>query len=129
MESFTRKSRPKYLDLLRISLPVTGWVSIAHRVSGVGMIFLLPFFLYGLDTSLSGPPGFLRIRVWCSSFPGNLLVLAGLLALAHHVIAGLRFLLLDIHVGSELEQARRVAKAIIMADAVILVILANWLLL
>ena len=129
MEIFTRKVRPKYLDLLRITLPVTGWVSIAHRVTGVGLIFSLPLFLYGLDVATSGEVGFARVQRWVDSFPGNLITLFGLLALGHHVIAGLRFLLLDIHIGATLDQARLVAKGILMADGVMLAVLAGWLLL
>lgn len=129
MENSTRKVRPKYLDLLRIALPVTGWVSIAHRVSGVALVILLPLSIYGLDTALSGPSGFARAQQWCNSFPGILLVFGGALALVHHVAAGLRFLLLDIHIGAELAQASRVARWILMADGIFFVLLSAWFLL
>ena len=54
----TKRARPKYLSLsallFEIRLPVPGWVSILHRISGA--LLFLPFtawLLYLLDTSLA----------------------------------------------------------------------------
>jgi len=44
--------RPKYLDLFRIRLPVPGFVSILHRISGLGLFLFLPFLLWLLQSSL-----------------------------------------------------------------------------
>ncbi|MDR2030827.1 MAG: succinate dehydrogenase, cytochrome b556 subunit, partial [Azoarcus sp.] len=46
MEATIRKQRPKYLNVVRIRLPLPGIVSILHRVSGAGLFLLLPFLLY-----------------------------------------------------------------------------------
>ena len=48
-----QKQRPKHLDLARIRLPVPGFVSILHRVSGVALFFSLPLLIYLLHGSLS----------------------------------------------------------------------------
>jgi Succinate dehydrogenase/Fumarate reductase transmembrane subunit len=45
-------SRPVYLDLRRIHLPITGWVSILHRVSGVLLFLALPLGTWALSVSL-----------------------------------------------------------------------------
>lgn len=45
----TVKKRPKHLDLPKIRLPLPGFVSILHRVSGAGLFLLLPFLLYLLQ--------------------------------------------------------------------------------
>ena len=39
------KTRPKYLDLTRIKLPVPGLVSILHRISNFGLFLFLPLLL------------------------------------------------------------------------------------
>ncbi|MBI2312771.1 MAG: succinate dehydrogenase, cytochrome b556 subunit, partial [Betaproteobacteria bacterium] len=49
----SKKPRPKHLDLPKIRLPIPGFVSILHRVSGAGLFLLIPFLLYLLQGSLS----------------------------------------------------------------------------
>ena len=38
------KSRPVYLDLPKIRLPIPGIVSILHRISGVGCLSCCPSY-------------------------------------------------------------------------------------
>ena len=52
------KKRPVNLDLGTIKLPITSYVSILHRVSGVIMFFTLAVFLWMLDTSLASEQSF-----------------------------------------------------------------------
>jgi len=52
--------RPIYLDLLHIKLPVTGVLSILHRVFGVLLFLSLPGFVYLFGLSLQGEAGFER---------------------------------------------------------------------
>ncbi len=51
-----RKPRPKYLSLqallFEIRLPLPGWVSILHRVSGALLFVALVWLLWMLDRSL-----------------------------------------------------------------------------
>ncbi|HEV3008893.1 MAG TPA: succinate dehydrogenase, cytochrome b556 subunit, partial [Burkholderiales bacterium] len=60
-----KKIRPKYLSLptLTFHLPVPGWVSILHRISGALLFFpFVAWVLYLLDTSLRSEEGFDYIR-------------------------------------------------------------------
>jgi len=43
----------------------------------------------------------------------------------HHLCAGLRFLALDIHVGTELETARSSSRMVLVAG-IVLTLLAGW---
>ena len=102
------KPRPKHLDLWTIRLPLPGWVSILHRVSGAWLVFpFAAWLLYLLDASLASEASFERIRTHYLQMP---LVKVGLLvfiwAYCHHFCAGIRFLLLDLNKGIELRQAR-----------------------
>jgi succinate dehydrogenase / fumarate reductase, cytochrome b subunit len=107
------KKRPKYLDLTRIKLPVPGLVSILHRISGFGLFLFLPLLLWLLQSSLASPDSYVRYRA-AIAHPLMKLVLIGLIwAFLHHLIAGLRFLLLDIHVGTELAVARNSSRAVL----------------
>lgn len=128
MRTTVQKSRPKYLDLFRIKLPITGVVSIAHRISGVLLVLSLPFWLYLLDLSLLGPEGFAAANEWLDGFFVSLLAIIVMWALVHHFFAGIRFLLLDLDIGIEKAQAIKYSKAVFIIEAVAMVFVIGWVL-
>jgi succinate dehydrogenase cytochrome b subunit len=108
-----KKLRPKYLSLpallFEIRLPLPGWVSILHRISGA--LLFLPFaawLLYLLDRSLASEDGFNRIKEHYLQLPVvKLALLVFIWSYCHHFCAGIRFLLLDLDKGIGLAAARR----------------------
>lgn len=106
-----RPDRPVTLPLMRLRLPVTGWVSFLHRISGVLLFLCLPLALYALERSLAGPEAFDEIRRQMAQPAARILLLLAVWALAHHLFAGIRHLLMDLHVGVSLVAARRSAFA------------------
>lgn len=118
-------ARPVYLNLLRIHLPLTGWVSILHRVSGVLLFAALPLGVWALSVSLSGEAGFRRMADM-AAHPLARLVLLGLVwAFAHHAFAGLRHLALDVHWGVDLKTAR-LSSLMAMFAAALVTLAAAW---
>ena len=91
--------RPKYLDLLHIRLPVGGFVSILHRVTGVLLVVALPLAYLLLQQSLRSPESFAQVVAFLSSTPARVLLFFTAILLAHHFLAGVRHLLLDLDVG------------------------------
>ncbi len=121
------KSRPKYLDLIEIKLPVPGLVSILHRISGLGLFLFLPFLLWLFQSSLTSPDSYVRYRAVFAN-PLVKLILIGLLwAFIHHLLAGLRFLALDLHYGTDLPAARASSRLVLIAAVVLTAILGVWL--
>ena len=119
--------RPKHLDLIRIRLPVPGVVSILHRISGAGLFLSLPFLLWLLQSSLTAPGSYERYRT-AIEHPLVKLILIGLLwAFLHHLFAGIRFLLLDVHVGTDLGAARGSSRVVLAAGVVLAAALGIWL--
>jgi len=107
------KPRPKYLNLVEIRLPLAGFASILHRVSGAGLFLMLPLLIYLLQLSLGTAQDFRDFKA-VVEHPLAKLILTGLLwAFLHHFCMGIRILLLDMHIGIELEAARRSAKAVL----------------
>ena len=104
------KPRPVYLNLLAIRQPVPAVVSILHRASGAALFLVgLPLALWTLQASLGSPEGYQRVAAFFAQ-PLVKLVLIGLVwAYLHHLIAGVRHLLADIHIGLELASARQSA--------------------
>jgi succinate dehydrogenase / fumarate reductase cytochrome b subunit len=119
------KPRPVYLNLARIRLPLPGLVSILHRVSGaVLFLFAIPLALFGVQASLESADGFAALKAMFAH-PLCKLVLVGLLwAYLHHFFAGIRYLLLDLHVGDDLRPARQSSVAVLVASLALTLIVA-----
>jgi succinate dehydrogenase / fumarate reductase cytochrome b subunit len=100
------KQRPKYLNLVQIRLPVPGVVSIMHRVSGALLFLLIPVLLYLLQMSLASERGFGALREAFGSPVAKLALIGLAWAFLHHFCAGIRYLVLDLDVGTELPAAR-----------------------
>ena len=105
-----RKPRPKYLSLqallFEIRLPLPGWVSILHRVSGALLFVALVWLLWMLDRSLSSEAAFERIKHYAGLVPVKLSLLVLVWAYCHHFCAGIRYLFLDLDKGVDKETAR-----------------------
>lgn len=107
-----KASRPTFFNLTQIQLPVGACTSIAHRISGVLLALGTPFGIYLLDLSLRGPQGYAQAAALLERTAIKLLLVLFVWALAHHLLAGLRHLLGDIDIGSELRPARASAWAV-----------------
>jgi len=115
-----KKIRPKYLNLpailFEIRLPVPGWVSILHRISGALLFFpFAAWLLYMLDTSLHSEEGFQSIRDYLELPLVKLGMLVFIWSYCHHFCAGIRYLFLDLDKGVDLRTARLTSWIVIVA--------------
>ena len=108
--------RPKHLDLLRISLPLPAKVSILHRVSGALLFLALPLLIYHLDQSLDSAEGYAAAAEFFSQPLVKLAALVLVWSYAHHFCAGIRYLLLDLHIGLDRIPANRSAAIVLAAS-------------
>jgi len=111
--------RPKYLNLLRIRLPLPALVSILHRVSGAALFLLLPFLLTMFELSLESAATFARFKLVFSHWLIKLIAIGLLWAFLHHLFAGIRHLALDLHYGTELSAARASSWAVLAASLIL----------
>jgi len=104
------KARPVYLNLVAIRLPLPAFVSILHRASGA-LLFLagIPLLLYVAQRSLASPEAWAQMRATLSHPFAKLLLVVLAWAYFHHFIAGIRHLLMDLHIGMDLKSARQSA--------------------
>ncbi|MBN8476576.1 MAG: succinate dehydrogenase, cytochrome b556 subunit [Sulfuritalea sp.] len=123
------KERPKHLALHEIRLPLAGFASILHRVSGAGLFLMLPLLIWLLQLSLGATQD---SAAMFAAVTGNWLVkliLLGLLwAFLHHFCMGIRILLIDIHVGVEKQQAHNSAMTVMVVSLALTAILGLKLL-
>jgi succinate dehydrogenase / fumarate reductase cytochrome b subunit len=112
------KPRPKYYDLNLAHLPPPGLVSIFHRVSGAALFFpILPIVLYMLQATLGSEEGFTRWHDFFAHPVVKLILIGAVWLYAHHFFAGIRYLLLDLHIGIEKEPSRTSAIVVLVLGA------------
>lgn len=111
------KQRPKFLALSEIRLPLAGYASILHRISGAGLFLMLPLLIHVLQLSLDGSPGGQAAFASLVGNPLVKLVLFGLCwAYLHHFCMGIRILLIDIHIGVEKQASISSAKTVMVVS-------------
>ncbi|MCL2021434.1 MAG: succinate dehydrogenase, cytochrome b556 subunit [Betaproteobacteria bacterium] len=123
------RERPKNLGLseimLQIRLPLPGKLSILHRVSGVLLFLMLGPLLYCFQLSVTSPGDFAVFKSMASEPLCRALFAVIIWAYLHHICAGIRFLLLDMHVGIDLASAR-LSAAIAFAVSITLTLILCW---
>jgi succinate dehydrogenase / fumarate reductase cytochrome b subunit len=121
------KPRPVFLNLMQIRLPVAGVMSIIHRITGVVMVLCIPLLVYLLDLSLSSPEGFADTADLFGNMMVKLILFLFIWGLMHHLLAGIRYLLIDIDIGVEKPLFRQSAWAVIITAPVLALILTGGL--
>jgi succinate dehydrogenase / fumarate reductase cytochrome b subunit len=105
-------------------LPLAGLVSILHRVSGMLMFLLLPFILFLLDKSLMSEISFAYFKGLMSGWFVKLVILALCWAYLHHFCAGMRHLMMDVHIGLSKDGARKSAASVLVVSVLLTVLVA-----
>jgi succinate dehydrogenase / fumarate reductase cytochrome b subunit len=115
-------------DLRNYRLPLPGIVSILHRVSGAGLFLTLPVLIWLFDQSLSSETSFQTFLAVVEHPLGKLVLLGLSWAFLHHACAGVRFLLLDLHLGTDKAVARRSSVWVFVASLTLTALVALTLL-
>jgi succinate dehydrogenase / fumarate reductase cytochrome b subunit len=121
------RQRPKYLDLFRIRLPLPGLVSILHRISGTALFVFAGVLIYLLQESLHSPESHAHFAALTGHWLMKLFLIGMLWSFLHHFFAGLRFLLLDVHVASDLGPTRAMSMAVLVISLLLTAMLGVWL--
>lgn len=87
-------------------MPVGALTSIGHRISGVVLALAAPAAIYLLALSLRDESGFARVSALAAHLAFKVAAVIAIWALAHHLLAGVRHLCSDFHIGSALRSAR-----------------------
>ncbi|MCC6867632.1 MAG: succinate dehydrogenase, cytochrome b556 subunit [Burkholderiales bacterium] len=109
------KPRPIYLNLLRIRQPAPAIVSVLHRISGA-LLFLLgiPFVLWTAQQALASPEGWDATRSALAQPLVKLVLLVLAWAYLHHLLAGIRHVIQDLHIGMQLKSSRASAATVLV---------------
>jgi len=115
-------NRPVFLNLFQFRFPIAAVMSVGHRASGVLMVLALPFLVYMLDISLQGEQGFVAAQAVLQNGLVKFLLFLMLWALLHHLLAGIRFLLIDFDIGVDKESGRRSALVVMIAAPILAIV-------
>ena len=121
------KNRPVNLDISTIQLPITAYVSILHRISGVALFAGVAVLLWMLEASLSSETSFAELKELAQSPLCKLILWATLSGLAYHMVAGIRHLIMDAGVGESLEGGQIGAKIALALAIIIIAALGVWI--
>ena len=122
-----RPERPISLSLARFRWPVTAIASIAHRISGMALFLGFAYLLYLLDLALSSEVDFERAESLLAMTLPKLTLWGVLALLAYHLLAGIKHLLLDVHIGDGFAAAKRASWLVFAATGAAAVLLGAWL--
>lgn len=114
-----QRSRPKHLALYLITLPLPGVVSILHRISGALLFLALPMLLWLFQQSLRSPESWAQLADGMGHPLSRIVLWLLAWAAIHHLLAGVRYLLIDLHWISGLQPARRSASIVLWLSAAI----------
>lgn len=121
-----KDQRPVNLDISTIKLPLAALASITHRISGVVVFVGIALLLYLFDLSLTDAEGFAEVQALGANPLFKFIIWALLSALAYHMVAGVKHLVLDLGIGETKEGGPLAAKLVIAVSAVLIVLLGVW---
>lgn len=120
------RTRPKNLNLFTIHFPLPAIVSILHRISGAFLFLLIPAVLWLLSYSLTDS-GFDVLQQWSGTLYVKFIFWLVLVPFCFHLVAGVRHLLSDIHIGDTLKMGKTMSLLTFIITAVLAVLAGIWL--
>ena len=122
------KNRPVNLDIATFRLPITAYVSILHRVSGVANVFISLGLIWLLSQSLASEDSYEYVIELTNLTFVKVLLFLILANLIYHSCAGIRHLIMDMGVGEDSFKSGKISAFVMIAVAMILLTLTFfWL--
>ena len=121
-----KSSRPVFLNLFVIRLPVGAVVSILHRVSGVALFGASFYLLWLLWLSTWNASSFDQLQTMLEHPLHSIALWFTLSVLGYHIVAGVRHLLLDLHIGDSLKAGRVSAVLVLLCSVALSMAIGVW---
>lgn len=115
-----KTNRPVFLNLTRIHFPVMAVLSLGHRITGVLLVVAIPPLVYLFDRSLADAAGYAEVAGLLHGGAARVALILLIWALAHHLLAGIRFLLIDMDIGSDVRHGRATTWAVLAGGIIIM---------
>jgi len=122
-----KDKRPVNLDIATIRLPITAWVSITHRASGVFIFVGTAVLIWALDASLASEQSFAELQECLASPLAKFVMWAVVSGLIYHSVAGVKHLIMDVGIGESMEGGVLGARLVIFTSAVLILLAGFWI--
>ena len=122
------KNRPVNLDIATFRLPITAYVSILHRVSGVANVFISLALIWLLSQSLASEDSYEYVIELTNLMSVKIALFLIFANLIYHSCAGVRHLIMDMGIGEDSFKSGKISAFVMIAVAMILLTLTFfWL--
>ncbi len=105
---------------------LTSFLSICHRMTGIGLAVGVLFLVCWLSSAATGPESFARIQEFNGSWFGRLLLFGWTFALFYHLCNGIRHLFWDAGKGFEMEIVNRSGVMVLLGAGALTLIAWIW---
>lgn len=122
-----KRERPIYLNPFAYKYPIAAIASITHRVTGLLLFPSIAYLLWLLGLALRSPEGFDRANAMLRAPLPKLALLLVLVALAYHLFAGLKHLVMDFHHWDSLQAGRYSSIGAMVLTGLSAVLFTLWL--
>ncbi|GAB5389001.1 MAG: succinate dehydrogenase, cytochrome b556 subunit [Alphaproteobacteria bacterium] len=112
----SNRERPLSPHLQIYKPQITSMTSIAHRITGVGLILGLVMITFWLAAAAAGPDAYEAYLGFATSWFGKLLLLGFVWAFFYHLCNGIRHLAWDLGFGFEIDDAEASGKLVIIGS-------------
>ena len=119
-------ARPLSPHLQIYRLPLAAWLSITHRITGIGLTIGAVLLVYWVVSAAYGPDAYGAFTHFIGSPIGYFLLFGFSVALFYHLCNGIRHLFWDVGLNYEIAATNR-ANMIVIAGTILLTA-AAWLL-
>lgn len=111
-------------DLRQYRLPLAGKVSILHRISGLGLFLFLPLVMALIVAMFQSAAEFQAAMVVLGHPIAKLIALGLVWAIMHHAVAGVRYLVMDVHYKVSKEGGHSTAIVVLAVSLILTAIVA-----
>lgn len=118
-------SRPLSPHLQHYKLPLTAYLSITHRITGVINSVAIVLLVLLIASASGSPESYAFMSGIANSWFGSFVLFGFTLTLYYHMANGIRHLFWDAGIGLELETAKKSGNVCVIAAAVLSVL--TWM--
>lgn len=113
-----------HLITTKYRLPFAGKVSILHRVSGALLFLSLPLLITLFAKSTASAESFAALGQGAGGIFLKVALLGILWGFMHHLCAGIRYLIIDLHIGMDKVTAQKTAVAVLIVSLTLTAVFA-----
>jgi succinate dehydrogenase / fumarate reductase cytochrome b subunit len=119
-------ARPLSPHLQIYRLPLAAWLSITHRITGVGLTIGTLLLTYWVTSAAYGPDSYQTFTAFMGSPIGYFLLFGFSVALFLHLCNGIRHLFWDVGLNYEIAETKRANVIVILGTLILTAI--TWFL-